>query len=196
MSTAEGLATDGNALYWTEQTDFVGVYNIYMRPLEGEPTKQLAHVDTGMHSSSQNRWAVVDDTAVFWVAARFDRDDGMLWRTPLTGGETNQLSASVGCGIAADETHIFTLAKSGVVRCPKAGGDCGTVMMARSSRCSIAVDTTHVYWIDDDKVQSAPKGGGPTMTIATEQSEIEQIAVDTTHLFWRTIGAVFRAPRP
>jgi hypothetical protein len=99
-------------------------------------------------------------------------------------------------GLAADETHVYVLAKPNkttcrIARLPLSGGPQEDLATDGEGRCPsrIVVDRDRVYWVIANRLRSVPKAGGTVETVVSENQLMSGFAFAGDYLYWGTAGS-------
>jgi hypothetical protein len=146
---------------------------------------------------------IVDDTSVYWTAAR-NPGDGRIMKIAKTGGAGTALASGLQPPrrLAVDDANVYwTFLPSvpgagSVMRVAKSGGSPVTIASGRSAPDAIAVDRANIYWSESVLLcpggcgpgpqspgvyQLAKSGGAPTMLVS--DGLVSAIAVDGTSVY-------------
>ncbi|HSY22386.1 MAG TPA: hypothetical protein VK841_09745 [Polyangiaceae bacterium] len=190
QQSPEGIATDGQNVYWGSST---GIWTCPVAGCTGQPKRVVA---------ATTPWGVaVDATYVYWA----DNADDTIHRAPKTppdSGVASDMVIDIGDDtitepqqIAVDSNYVYVQdVNNSVWRVPVAGGT--AVLLTSGPRGSVnfglAIDSTSLYYAEPDAIfavsKSATNGG---TQIVSDVHWAQGLAIDpaTDVLYWANSGS-------
>jgi sugar lactone lactonase YvrE len=145
-SSPDGIAVDGDYVYWVEQGTTSSNGSVRRNSVNGTPSS----VQT-LASGRNDPWNLATDgTHVFWT----ENAAGNVMQVPVGGGAVFTLSTGDDApyGIAVDSSGIyFSVFGGGRIWQVQVSGTTGTLTAnSQTKPWGVALDTDFVYWVNDD----------------------------------------------
>jgi hypothetical protein len=194
---ARAIAMDATSIYFTNDADLDGKYQILKMPRAGGNPTELASGD-GLPMG-----IAVDSANVYWT----DYKSETVMRVSRFGGTPTTIASgqSSAMGIAIDAANVYWTTQGGtspstgtVMSTPIAGGPVTPIATGRDQPCSIVVTATAVLWAESHAVMTAPLGGGDAKPLAAnrpiDSSESRLFALDGKRIYWAEADAIMSMP--
>jgi hypothetical protein len=173
INEGDHLALDAEYVYFS-------AVDLYKVPIGGGAPVLLAN-SVGINTIES---IAVGASGVYWAG-------GGVWHVGLDGGAVTQL-ASIGGGVALDDTYVYWTGSHDVERMLIEGGPVTVLAEGLTAPVVLVVDATNVYVADDmdSTVKLIPKTGGPAVTLSVDGpagNGFVDLAAGPTNLYWPSL---------